>query len=105
MTATSAPRLLAGALLLLATLSGGVAHGQLPPVPADTGLLRSARIDSLPPAQRSAWRAYLAASRRRYAADRDSMLRELRALGRDSIVSAVEGPNKVLVPRMTDAWF
>jgi PelA/Pel-15E family pectate lyase len=105
MIATSAPRLLAVGLLLLASLRGGVARAQLPPVPPDTGLLRSARIDSLPSAQRTAWRAYLADSRRRYAADRDSMIRELRALGRDSIVSAVEGPNQVLVPRMTDAWF
>jgi PelA/Pel-15E family pectate lyase len=105
MITTSAPRLAAAGLLLLASVRGGAAHAQLPPVPADTGLLRSARIDSLPPAQRTAWRAYLADSRRRYAADRDSMIRELRSLGRDSMVPAVEGPNKVLVPRMTDAWF
>jgi PelA/Pel-15E family pectate lyase len=100
-------RLLPGALLTFA-MALGLSHAGPARAQESAGagdLLRAARIDSLPPAQRQAWREYLEASRRRLAADRDSMQRELRATGRTEVFSAVEGPNKVIVPRMTDAWF
>lgn len=92
------------AFLLIAVPSAVPALAQRPAAP-DTGMLRAARIDSLPAPRQRAWREYLAASRTRYAADLASIQRELREVGRDTIVSAVQGPNQVINARMTDAWF
>lgn len=77
-------------------------------LPAATGaqqLLAPARIDSLPPAERAAWRAYRARSDSLRAADRAFMDAELRAAGLERMRKATYARGFEITSRMDQAYF
>jgi PelA/Pel-15E family pectate lyase len=105
------------AALLLALAAGAAAAQQKSPLDSisrlpgasaerdTTSMLAPARLAALPPAQRAAWRRYLARSRELHARDSALMAAELRALGRTRMVQAPYTHAFAVEPYMRDDWF
>jgi PelA/Pel-15E family pectate lyase len=68
-------------------------------------LLSAARIDSLPEAERAAWRAYVARSEATHARDTALMNAELRGAGRRRMTRAPYVHDFEVTKAMTPAWF
>lgn len=68
-------------------------------------LLTVSRIDSLPMAERRAWREYVRRSELRRAADMAAMNGELRSVGRNAMVRAPYDAGFEITKAMTPAWF
>jgi len=68
-------------------------------------LLSAERINSLPPAERAAWQAYIARSESRRAADTAAMNSELRRIGKSAMVAAPFAAGLEITKGMTPAWF
>ncbi|MFL5540709.1 MAG: hypothetical protein ACJ8J0_17085, partial [Longimicrobiaceae bacterium] len=68
---------------------------------ADTSFFAAERMAALSAAERAAWERYLAASRQRMRAERDSMAAEVRAAGLAERTPAPSGPNFMLKGGMT----
>jgi pectinesterase len=93
----------AAAAILALAASASDAPAQRPAV--DGPLLAPERIAALPAAERAAWEAYTATSRRLAQADRAALDAELRAARRSAPIAPPSGPDFRILPEMTDAWF
>lgn len=101
-------RRVTGVIVALATAACSAprtrAQDVTPRAAAPTPLLAPARLAALPAAQQQAWAAYLAASRAEAAGDRESMARELAAIGRTRVTVAPHHDGFHLQPWMTATW-
>jgi PelA/Pel-15E family pectate lyase len=104
-TPRTAGRLAACAVLLVAAVPAACAAAQQGSGANDRNMLSAARIDSLPPAQRQAWREYIARSRRLAALDSAEMRRELAATGQTAMKAAPNQNGSTVIGEHPAAWY